>query len=149
MVEVEGRYDMVRVYLPRQRMNSVAESMADRPEVRLRLPNPGFDDYVISNLLNIISFAFDNREQTSQLLVDEISILLMSHLIHNYSDRSPIARSRGGLASWQERIAKEILHRPNLRSSNRGRARPMPAACRPDISSAHSGSRPGARRISG
>jgi AraC family transcriptional regulator len=34
---------------------------------------------------------------------------LMSHLIHNYSEASPIERSRGGLASWQERIAKEIL----------------------------------------
>jgi AraC family transcriptional regulator len=33
----------------------------------------------------------------------------MSYLIHNYSDVSPIERSRGGLASWQERIAKEIL----------------------------------------
>jgi len=33
----------------------------------------------------------------------------MSHLIHNYSDVSPIERSRGGLAAWQERIAKEIL----------------------------------------
>jgi AraC family transcriptional regulator len=33
----------------------------------------------------------------------------MSHLIHNYSGLSPIDRSRGGLASWQERIATEIL----------------------------------------
>jgi transcriptional regulator GlxA family with amidase domain len=56
-----------------------------------------------------INIIFDNPEQTSQLLVDEISILLVSHLIHNYSDVSPIERSRGGLASWQERIAKEIL----------------------------------------
>jgi AraC family transcriptional regulator len=110
MVEVEGRYDMLRVYLPRQRMISVAESMARRSDVRLRVPNPGFDDYVITNLLNIIAFAFENPEQASQLLVDEVSVLLMSHLIHNYSDISPIARrTRGGLATWQERIAKEIL----------------------------------------
>ncbi len=109
MVEVEGRYDMVRVYLPRRRMISVAESMARKSEIRLRLPNPGFDDSVITNLLDIIDFAFENPEQTSQLLVDEVSILLMSHLIQNYSDASPVARNRGGLASWQERIAKEIL----------------------------------------
>jgi AraC family transcriptional regulator len=109
MVEVEGRYDMMRVYLPRQRIISVAESMTRRSDVRLRLPNPGFDDYIITNLLNMINFAFENPEQTSQLFVDEVSVLLMSHLIHNYSDLSPIDRSRGGLASWQERIAKEIL----------------------------------------
>jgi AraC family transcriptional regulator len=110
MVEVEGRYDMLRVYLPRQRMISVAESMAHRSDVRLRLPSPGFDDYIVTNLLNIINFAFENPERASQLLVDEISILLMSHLIHNYSDITPVARStRGGLATWQERIAKEIL----------------------------------------
>ena len=109
MVEVEGRYDMMRVYLPRQRMISVAESMARRSDVRLRLPNPGFEDYIITNLLNIINFAFENPEQTSQLFLDELSILLISHLIHNYSDILPVERSRGGLASWQERIAKEIL----------------------------------------
>ena len=109
MVEVQGRYDMLRVYLPRQRMISVAASMARRSDVKLRLPKPGFDDYIITNLLNIIGFAFENPERTSQLLVDEVSILLMAHLIHNYSDVSPIERSRGGLASWQERIAKEIL----------------------------------------
>src|ERR1700677_3402799 len=109
MVEVEGRYDMMRVYLPRQRMISVAESMARRSDVRLRLPKPGFDDYIITNLLNIVIFAFDNPEHCSQLLIDEVSVLLMSHLIHNYSDISPPERSRGGLASWQERIAKEIL----------------------------------------
>jgi hypothetical protein len=40
MVEVEGRYDMMRVYLPRRRILSVAESMVRRPDVRLRAPNP-------------------------------------------------------------------------------------------------------------
>jgi AraC-like DNA-binding protein len=109
MVEVEGRYDMLRVYLPRRRMIAVAQSMARKSEIRLRLPNPGFSDHVITNLLDIIDFAFENPERSSQLLVDEVSILLMSHLNHNYSDISPIARRRGGLASWQERIAKDIL----------------------------------------
>ncbi|MGD0719537.1 MAG: helix-turn-helix transcriptional regulator [Roseiarcus sp.] len=110
MVEVAGRYDMMRVYLPRRRVISVAESMARRSDVRLRPPSPGFDDYIITNLLNIINFAFDNPERTSQLLVDEVSVLLISHLIHNYSDMSPIGRrTRGGLATWQERTAKEIL----------------------------------------
>src|ERR1700733_4842984 len=34
MVEVAGRYDMMRVYLPRQRMNSVAEGMARRSDAK-------------------------------------------------------------------------------------------------------------------
>jgi AraC family transcriptional regulator len=109
MVEVEGRYDMMRVYLPRQRMTSVAESMGHRSDVKLRLPNPGFEDYVVTNLLNIIDFAFDSPAQVSQLFIDEVSVLLISHLIQNYSDVPHIERRRGGLASWQERIAKEIL----------------------------------------
>jgi AraC-like DNA-binding protein len=109
MVEIGGRFDMIRVYLPRQRMISVAESMARRSDVKLRLPKPGFDDYVVNNLFNIINFALDNPERISPLLADEVSVLLMSHLVHNYSDASPIERSRGGLASWQERIAKEVL----------------------------------------
>lgn len=109
MVEVEGRYDMLRVYIPRSRIISVAGSMGRRSDVRLRLPKPGFDDYIIKNLLHIVNFAFDNPEVVSQLLIDQVSVLLISHLIHNYSDVSRVVRRRGGLASWQERIAKEIL----------------------------------------
>jgi AraC family transcriptional regulator len=107
MVEVEGRYDMIRVYLPRHRIVSVAESMGRWSEARLRPPSPGFHDYAITQLLNIVNFAFESPERISRLFLDETTILLISHLIHNYSDISPIERSR--LASWQERIAKEIL----------------------------------------
>ncbi|HEY1943876.1 MAG TPA: helix-turn-helix transcriptional regulator [Roseiarcus sp.] len=109
MVEVEGRYDMTRVYLPRRRMISIAESMSRRSDVKLRPPTPGFDDRIIANLLNMIDCAFETPARITQLFVDEVSVLLMSHLIHNYSDASPVERSRGGLASWQERLAKDIL----------------------------------------
>jgi hypothetical protein len=114
---------MLRVYLPRQRMISVAESMARRSDGKLRLPKPGFDDYIITNLLNIINLAFDNPEITSQLLVDELSILLMSHLIHNYSEASPIECSRGGLAlAGAHRQGNSVP--PNPQPSDRRRTRP-------------------------
>src|SRR5271165_6267028 len=58
MVEVEGRYDMLRVYLPRRRMISVGESMARQFDVRLRLPKPGFDDYIITKLAKYYQFWF-------------------------------------------------------------------------------------------
>ena len=73
MVGVEGRYDMMRV------ISAAPDHLSRRkhgPPVRreLRLPKPGFDDYVITRLVDIINFAFENPEQISQLLVDEISI---------------------------------------------------------------------------
>ena len=108
MVEVEGRYDMLRVYLPRQRMNSVAESMARRSDVRLHLPKPGFDDYIITRLLNIINFAFDNPKHTSQLLVDEVSILLMSYLKAPRTQAAP--RTRRLIDRIAEKFAKYLLH---------------------------------------
>jgi hypothetical protein len=124
MVEVEGRYDMVRVYLPRQRMIAVAESMARRSDVKLRLPNPGFEDYIITNLLNIINFAFENPEQTSQLFVDEVSILLISHLLHNYSDvrRYRAQPRRARVMAGAHRQGNSV--RPNLQPSDSRRTRP-------------------------
>src|SRR5271156_4927650 len=86
MVEVQGRYDMMRVYLPRRRMIAIAETMSSRRDVRLRLPNPGFDVRSIASFLDIIGLVFDRPGQASQLFIDEIAVLLMSHLIHNYSD---------------------------------------------------------------
>src|SRR5271170_5613219 len=48
MVEVEGRFDMLRVYLPRRRMSAVAECMGRKSDIRLRPPKPGFNDAVIA-----------------------------------------------------------------------------------------------------
>jgi hypothetical protein len=69
-------------------------------------------------------------------------------LIHNYSDVPRIERRRGGLASWQQRIAKEVLFARicDLRlPTNSARL----AACRPDISSGLFGSPLDARRTNG
>ena len=54
MVEVEGRYDMMRVYLPRRRIISVAESMARQAEVRLRPRNPALT-IILSRICSISS----------------------------------------------------------------------------------------------
>ena len=149
MVEVEGRYDMLRVYLPRRRLISLAESMARRSDVRLRLPKPGFDDCIVKNLLNIINFAFDNPERTSQLFIDEISVLLMSHLIHSYSDGSPVSLGpEAGSRHGRSVSPRKFCPRESAtlrRSTNSARL----AACRPDISSDLSGSPLDARRTSG
>src|ERR1700728_877634 len=45
IVEVEGRYDMLRVSPRRRRMIRGPESLPRRSDVRLRLPKPGFGDY--------------------------------------------------------------------------------------------------------
>ena len=148
MVEVEGRYDMMRVYLPRRRVISVAESMARRSDVRFRLPKPGFDDYIIKNLLNIINFAFDNPERSSQLLIDEVSVLLTSHLIQNYSDIAPSSAAEAGSHPGRSASPRKFcsLEYATLRpSTNSAR----PAASRPDISFGLSGSPLDARRTNG
>ena len=60
MVEVEGRYDMIRSLHPRGA--GISRRRQHGPPIRreLRLPKPGFGDYIIANLLNIMNFAFDN-----------------------------------------------------------------------------------------
>jgi hypothetical protein len=48
MVEIDGPFDQMRVFLPRQRLISVAESMGGRSDVKLRVPKPGFQDILSS-----------------------------------------------------------------------------------------------------
>jgi transcriptional regulator GlxA family with amidase domain len=61
-------------------------------------------------LTRLLLPAFDNPDQVSQLFADHISLALGTHIAQAYGGmRSVAAPSRGGLAAWQERRAKELM----------------------------------------
>jgi AraC family transcriptional regulator len=103
--------DAVNSYLPRKTLDAIAED-ANAPRISdLKFtPGVGVMDHVVGELTRLLLPAFDNPDQVSQLFADHISLALGTHIAHAYGGmRSVAAPSRGGLATWQERRAKELM----------------------------------------
>lgn len=109
--------DAVNFYLPRKTLDVIADD-ANAPRISdLKFtPGVGVMDHVVGELTRLLLPAFDNPDQVSQLFADHISLALGTHIAHAYGGmRSVAAPSRGGLATWQERRAKELMSANLLR----------------------------------
>jgi AraC family transcriptional regulator len=74
-------------------------------------------DQVVQRLTQLILPAFDKPDRVSQLFADHISLALGSHIAQAYGGmKSAVVLRRGGLATWQERRAKELIS-ANLRGN--------------------------------
>jgi AraC family transcriptional regulator len=103
--------DAVNFYLPRKTLDVIADD-ANAPRISdLKFtPGVGVMDHVVGELTRLLLPAFDNPDQVSQLFADHISLALGTHIAHAYGGmRSVAAPLRGGLATWQERRAKELM----------------------------------------
>ena len=103
--------DAVNFYLPRKTLDAIADD-ADAPRISdLKFtPGVGVMDQVVAELTRLLLPAFDNPDQVFQLFADHISLALGTHIAQAYGGmRSVTAPSRGGLATWQERRAKELM----------------------------------------
>ena len=73
-------------------------------------------DTVFSNLVMALLPALSKPEQMNRLFADYTLRAMTAHLARSYgSSRSLPAGARGGLASWQERRAKELLQGGSVR----------------------------------
>jgi AraC-like DNA-binding protein len=103
--------DSVNFYLSRNTLDTIADE-ADAPRISdLNFtPGVGVMDQVVGELTRLLLPAFDNPDQVFQLFADHISLALGTHIAQSYGGmRSLPAPSRGGLATWQERRAKELM----------------------------------------
>ena len=103
--------DAVNFYLPRKTLDAIADD-ADAPRISdLKFtPGVGVMDQIVGELTRLLLPAFENPDQVSQLFADHVSLALGTHIAQAYGGmRSVAALSRGGLATWQERRAKELM----------------------------------------
>ena len=98
------------MYLPRATMNALAEQ-ANLPRVEnLRfVPGPGVRDDIIRELGRSLLPSLRAPEQVNRLFTDHIAMTLASHAAYAYGGQNLARPIRGGLASWQERRAKEMI----------------------------------------
>jgi AraC family transcriptional regulator len=108
---LEKPYHVLFFYLPRAALNAIADD-ASAPRIGdldCRLA-AAVNDATIAGLGGAILPALSHPQQANRLFVDHISLAVGIHVAQTYGDMRPVSRpTRGGLAPWQERRAKEIL----------------------------------------
>jgi AraC family transcriptional regulator len=103
--------DSVNYFLPRKTLDAIADDTGAPRIGDLRfVPGVGVMDHVVAQLTRLLLPAFDKPDQISRLFAEHVSMALCSHIAETYGGMKGAAtRSRGGLAAWQERRAKELL----------------------------------------
>jgi len=98
-------------YLPRAALDAVADDCgAPRIEDLHYQPGMPIDDPTIKALGALLRPALDQPERVNAVFADHVMLALCAHVAQTYGRMLPRARTtRGSLAPWQERRAKEIL----------------------------------------
>jgi AraC family transcriptional regulator len=97
--------------LPLAAIQRFSQDSGGRRRVYLTPPPSGTIDPIIRHLLVSLSPAFQYPEEENTLFVDHIACALQAHLLHTYAtSRSRESPTRGGLAPWQERRAKDLIN---------------------------------------
>jgi AraC family transcriptional regulator len=105
-------YHSLVFYLPRAALDAIAD---DANASRIRglnyEPGAGVNDVTISGLGSLLLPALSHPDQANPLFLDHVLLGVGVHVAQTYGGMRPMSRpARGGLAPWQERRAREILH---------------------------------------
>jgi AraC-like DNA-binding protein len=104
-------YHTLFFYLPRGALDAIADE-ANVPRIRdLRYkPGAAVNDATISSLGNLLLPALRYPDQANRLFVDHVLLAVGVHIAQTYGGMRPMSQpTRGGLAPWQERRAKEMI----------------------------------------
>jgi AraC-like DNA-binding protein len=113
-------------YLPRTALDEIADDVGERRVLSLEFRHGrAYDDHIMRGLSHALLPALTSPEQLNTLFVDHIGLAFRAHVARAYGGmQSTRTRAHGGLASWQERRAKDIL------SSNLGGELPLAEVAR-------------------
>src|SRR5208282_5041216 len=103
-------FDYVHYSVPREGLDDIAEDagFGRIRDYRLAVLE---DDLVVAQITKSILPFLGRSDGPSVLALDQFSLILGAHLVQRYGVIEKTAQaSKGGLAPWQKRRAREILH---------------------------------------
>jgi AraC family transcriptional regulator len=112
--DIRGPFDVVNFCVPQSALDEIT-SEEGSATIMLRCPSgPARDDAVLKNCALALLPALAKPDQTNRIFTDFAARAVIAHLVKTYTPNEFQPKfSKGGLAPWQERRAKEML-RANL-----------------------------------
>lgn len=108
---ITGKLDNFHLHIPRAAMDDLADD-ADSPAIDRLHAQDGWEtvDPILDTIKHTLLGAMARPLETSQLFIDHMMLALHAHLARTYGGMRDAGRRRsGGLAPWQERLAKELI----------------------------------------
>lgn len=107
--EFRGHFDALQFYIPSSALTELADGHGARRVATLRWKRDE-PDPIVTGLSQSLLIASENQ-RSNGLLIEQLSLSLMTHFAEAYGGMQHLAGARvGALAAWQERRAKEIMH---------------------------------------
>lgn len=111
IAHMDSTFHSLHFYLPRSALDWIAEDIGAHPVEDLDCPaGTRVDDPVIRALGTALMPALSCPETINATFADHALLAIAAHTAHRYGHMRATRRmSRGGLAAWQERRAKDLL----------------------------------------
>jgi AraC family transcriptional regulator len=106
---VRGPFDTLQFYMPKEALDQIADERGASRISALR-SSPDEKDPVLGGLCALLLNAPRELAQTNQLFVDQMASALLTYFAEKYGGMHVPRLAPGGLAAWQERRAKELMH---------------------------------------
>ena len=104
-----GPFDYLHYYVSRDLLDRVAADNRIAPVDSFRMVF--FErDLVIAQLTKAILSQVRNREPLNMLALEDVSLLVSTHLLQHYGNGKGTLRAQAGLETWQKIRAEEMLH---------------------------------------
>lgn len=111
VVLIDKPFHSLNFYLPRLALDEIADDV-EAPRIGDLVYQPGagvFDD-VMRNLTLAVATAFTRPQEAGRTFVDHVALAIATHVAQTYGGLNPRPhQARGGLSSWQEKRATEML----------------------------------------
>lgn len=111
VAHVAEPFHSMNFYVPRQALAEVADELGYcRVNQLTSEPGDVIDDPVINGVGRCLLPVMHGELRANQLFVDHVLLALRGHLVATYGNvRGAACITRGGLASWQQRKATELI----------------------------------------
>jgi AraC-like DNA-binding protein len=111
VVLLDKPFHSIHFYLPRAAFDALAdEADARRIGDLVYQPGAGIRDPRMAHLGTVVQAAMERPEQASRLFVEHLILAVGVHVAQTYGGfAEPKRPPQGGLASWQEKRAKDFL----------------------------------------
>jgi AraC family transcriptional regulator len=108
-LQLHSSFDMMRFYMPRSALDSLAYGRGLRRVAGLRAPPIGAHDPIMYGMAQAMVACMGNLDAAQPIFVEYMALAFHAHVVHAYGSVPERQIVNGGLAPWQMKRVAEIV----------------------------------------
>lgn len=112
-LQLHSSFDMVRFYMPRSALDSLAYGRGLRRVAGLRAPPFGVNDPIMHGMALAMVASMTNIDAAQPIFVEYMALAFHAHAVHAFGNVPDPCRTYGGLSPWQmRRVVESVEENP-------------------------------------